>query len=258
MAAVALALVRRWAMDWLNSHDPAVLPEILANDYVLRIGGVELTGLADYREATLGQLRQFPGLVLTVHDVLSDGERAAVRFTEHGASLRHEGRVAAWRGIALFRGDGERLTQTWAEEDYAARRRQLADGRPDPVEPPHVAPWDVRTGGRDKDAEEVVRRWLSAGQLWSPGVAADDRAAGVEGPDQLLTVHATEVDELFSAGPGVAFHVTQLGRRHSDGTSAALRAAGLVKVGGGEVVGGHVVRDRLGLQRPPNLLRTGR
>lgn len=252
MVGQPLALVRRWAVDWLNSHDPAVLPDILADGYVLRIGGVELAGLDAYREATIAALRQFPGLVLTVHDILSDGDRAAVRFTEHGASLRHECRVAAWRGIALFRGDGERLTQTYAEEDYAARRRQLGDGQPDPLEPPHVAPWDVTMQDSDGAAERTVRTWLDEGTLWASGCHVDDRAPE-DGPDRLMEVDRTEVDELFSAGPRVAFHVTQHGRRHNDGATAVLRSAGLVEVIDGIVVGGHVVRDRLGLLRPPTV-----
>lgn len=253
MAADILGLVRRWAIDWLGSHDPSVLPEILNERYVLHIGGHDLIGRDTYRAATLDQLRRFPGLVLTVHDVMSNGARAAVRFTEHGTSLRHDRRAAAWRGIAMFRADDHRLVETYAEEDYLARRRQLSAGQPDPIEAPHVAPWDVMAQVGDEAGEESVRAWLAGGTLWASGTQLDDLAAGEREGQALLEVDRTEVDDLFSAGGRVAFHVTQHGRRHLDGATGVLRAAGLVEVLGGTVMAGHVVRDRLGLLRPPTV-----
>ncbi len=97
----------------------------------MHIGDVELDGLEAYVPATVGQLEQFPGLQLTVHDLAFTEDRLVLHFTEHGASARHDLRAAAWTGVALFAWDGERLTENWTQEDYAARRRQLADGVPD-------------------------------------------------------------------------------------------------------------------------------
>lgn len=244
MTDTILPLVRRWAVDWLNGHDPSACETLMAPDYALRIGTFDLTTREAYVDATVGQLAQFPGLVLTVHEVLTNGTQAALRFSEHGASTRHDGRTAAWTGVVLFEGDGARLVRTWAEEDYAARRRQLASGVPDPVGPPAVAPWDTLPEPADPGAEEVVRAWLRSGLTPMDGVLWDDAAHDDAGP--ALRGEQGEVDVVMSAGTRVAFH----GRVHggaTDGTGAGatIDVAGLVEVRDGRVSGGAVVSDRL-------------
>lgn len=245
MSAI-LPLVRRWAVDWLSSHDPSVLGALVTDDYELRIGGLQLEGRSTYRDAVLGQLRQFPGLVLTVHDVIGTGDRAAVRFTEHGASKVHDGRIAAWGGIALFRATDGRLAATFAEEDYTARRRQLRSGTPDAVEAPHPAPWDIQEAPRSPEAEAVVADWIAAGMPAVEGVLLDDQVHGQQ-VAPLTLGGPPLVDELFSAGSRVAFHVTPV----DGGETTGAAVAGIVDVEDGKVTSGRLVRDRLGAERRP-------
>jgi predicted ester cyclase len=253
------ALARRFVIDWLDRADADVPPQIMVPGYQVHIGDVELDGLAAYVPATVGQLEQFPGLQLTVHDLVHTGDRLAMHFTEHGASLRHDLRGAAWTGVALFRWDGDRLTENWTQEDYAARRRQLADGQPDIVGAPMVAPWTVPPAAPDPAAEEVVRAWLATAVPGTDGVRWDD---GRDGP--LIAPADVQVAELFSAGGQVAFAATQLGASLGVGTLSAavaegpvrLGLAGLVSVADGCITNGVVVSDRLGLLRSQN--RRGR
>jgi len=257
-------LVRRWAVDWLSSHDPAACELILEPDYMLHIGGLTLRGREEYVQATMGQLSLFPGLMVTVHDVISSGERAAIRFTEHGSSTRHDGRPAAWTGIALHEWSGNRLTATYAEEDYLSRKRQLDVGSCDPIQAPAPAPWDAPAVGADPEAEAVVRAWLRQGRLTNVGETSDDRPGEPARP--LLETHAVETDALFSAGNRVAFHAVQRGHYLGglDGTDAAvgtpasLALAGMVTVQDGKIVTGRLVRDRLGTQRALNAATSSR
>ena len=94
-----------------------------------------------------------------------------------------------------------------------------------------------------------MRGWLAAGDL--TGVTVDD---GHPAP-RLVAATRTDVSVLFSAGPLVAFHAAQHGpltgedpRFAGDG-EAMLHLAGVVRVAGGQVTGGRVIRDRLGLLR---------
>lgn len=239
-----LPLVRRWAVGWLNGHDPSVSEQILAEDYRLRIGTFELARRDAYVEATVGQLSQFPGLVLTVHEVLTNGTQAALRFSEHGVSLRHEGRAAAWTGVVLFEGDGSRLVRAWAEEDYAARKRQLASGIPDPVGAPAVAPWDTVAEAPDPAAEAVVRTWLLAGLPPVEGVLWDDADLDDAGPALIAT--EGEVDVVMSAGTRVAFHGRITGAAADGvGGQATMDVGGMVTVSAGAIAEGVVVSDRL-------------
>jgi hypothetical protein len=247
-------LAQRFTIDWLDRADGAVPPQIMTPDYQVHIGGIDLDGLEAYAPATLGQLTQFPGLQLTVHDLVTTGDRLAIHFSEHGASARHEMRAATWNGVALFRWDGERLTENWTQEDYASRRRQLADGQPDVVGSPMVAPWTVRPAEPDPAAEDVVRGWLAAAGPGTDDVRWDD---GRDGP--LVAPDAVEVAEIFSAGSQVAFAASQTGRLLSGPSGGPkdvgadepvrLGLAGIVAVTGGAVTGGVVISDRLGLMR---------
>ncbi len=210
---------------------------------------------------TLQQLGRYPGLVVTTHELVASGDRVAIVLSEHGASVRLAGRAAAWSGVALFRSDGERLTHCWSEEDYDGRRRQLDTGACDPVAAPAAAPWDVVPQPPDPAAEDAVRRWLAGPDLRSAPVVCDDEATG-QPAERLLDVGSVEVHELWSAGDRVAFSGVQAGRYLGGlddlddrvGTDCRLNLAGLVQVTGGAVVGGRVVRDRLGLAR---VLRAG-
>lgn len=250
------ALMRRFTVDWLDRADARVPPQIMAPGYTIHIAGVEMTGRDAYLEATSGQLARFPGLTVTVHDALyTDDGRAALRFTEHGASVR--GGAAAWRGIGLFRAEDGVLVHNACEEDYLGRRRQLRSGTPDPVDPPMVAPWTAPVAAADPEAEKAVRAWLSGGGPTGaePGLVLDDGPPGAV----LLEVGSCVVGELLAAGRRVAFHVEQRGRYAGGlpdvdvdagpGAEVAMGAAGIVDVGPDGALTGHVVRDRLSLRR---------
>jgi predicted ester cyclase len=244
-----LPLVRRWAVDWLGSHDPIACDDLLVPDYVLRIGTHEFTDRESYVAATVGQLALFPGLVLTVHEVITDGNRAALRFTEHGASTRHAGRAAAWTGIVMFESDGTRLVRTWAEEDYHARRRQLASGESDAVGAPAVAPWDSVAYPPCEPAERVVVSWVEAGMPGKDGVVRDDEHL-VPSYEPVFKGESGKVDMLLSVGTRVAFHATVRGRAvNGSDRFGEVGVAGLVTVTEGAIVCGNVVTDRLGAIR---------
>jgi predicted ester cyclase len=250
MAEPFVALMRRYCIDYTARHDLSVCDDIMVPGYTLHMGVHDLAGRDEfYKPAAAAQFRQFPGLCLTVNEIICSGDRLAMRFTEHGASARHDGARASWGGVGLYRWDGQRLLENHVEQDYLARRRQLADGHPDPVEAPAVAPWDTRAVPADPAAEEAVRAWLAAGDL--AGATVDDG----RGPHRLITPARTEIGVLFSAGPRVAFHAVQQGplaggdpRFAGDG-EAMLHLAGVVGVTGAQVTSGRVIRDRLGLLR---------
>jgi len=252
-----VGLMRRFCVDWLDRADPAVPREIMAAEYAILIGGHTLAGRdAEYVPGTLAQLRRFPGLLITVHELVTTVEQVAMRFTEHGPSAADGGQAAAWSGIGLFWWDGARLTRNVTEEDYHSRRRQLAQRRSDPVEAPAPAPWAATPEATDPAAEKAVRAWLEGGDLANDGlVLLDDGWAGQPTPP-LLDVRSVRVDELFSAGARVAFQVVQAGRYlgglpdtdGAGGREAEVSAVGMVSVVDGRI-SGRVVRDRVGLRR---------
>jgi hypothetical protein len=252
-------LLRGFATDFLSSHDLSVVPRIMCPDYCLSIGGHLLNGRDDeYLPPTAAQLDQFPGLNVTVHDVVLGENALAMQFTEHGASRQHGGRGAAWRGITLFETDGERLWRGWAEEDYFARKRQLASGICDSVDAPHSMPWDAKQGSPNIAAEELARQWLGQFDQVVRFPCAKWMTSDGPQPEDLIVVESTDIDALFSAGDRIAFHLQHQGayrggfddvKTISGGQSITLRAAGLLTVRNGEVVHARITWDRLGLHR---------
>ena len=248
-----VSLVRRWALGWVTLGDTEVAETILSPEYRIRISGTVLDGRVAYIAGGLGQIERFAGWSMTVHDLVCTGDRAAVRFTLSGADSQRKLRTAAWSGVAMFRWDGRWLTECFAEEDYFSRRRQLADGRCDAIDSPAPAPWNASVQGADPAAEAAVSTWLQTGRF--DGAAVDDELPGSSSP--LIEEPALELHELFSAGDRVAFHGRVSGAysggldgsRAPAGAPAAYDVAGLVRVAGGAVAGGQVVRDRLGMLR---------
>lgn len=245
--------LRTYAFAYTATHDFAVSDRIMADDYVLHMGPLAIRGRhEEYQPATQRQYEQFPGLGFTVHRFVSNGERAAFHFTEHGLSVR-AGREAAWQGISLYRWNHEVLTECRVEQDYYSRRRQLADGIPEEVLPPARDPWTGSDHPADHVTEARVRAWL-AGPEWrsDPGVRHDD---GSERP--VIEKQTTEVLDLFSARNTVAFHAVVRGSYAGGlatddgllGREADLYVSGIVDVDPQGSVTGAVVTDRLSMLR---------
>lgn len=259
-------LLRGFATDFLTSHDIAEARRIMAPGYTLNIGGHVFAGRDEqYIPATAAQLDLFPGLVVTVHDVVLAPGWAAMRFTEHGVTAAGPGHAAAWGGITLFRFEDEQLGEGWAEEDYFARKRELKSGQCDAVLPPMPAPWDQPCEDPDPVTEDAVRKWLA---LPENLLSAPVEQVRVGAPDfaDLIAPSQIAVSALFSAGSRAAFHATVTGTYRGGfanvatelaGVDIRLRVAGIADVVGGEVYRVQLSADRLGLNRDLLGRRTG-
>ncbi len=251
-------LLRGFATDFLTSHDVSAVPIIMDPAYALSIGGFLLDGRDDsYLPATAAQLELFPGLCVTVHDVVLGPDHVAMRFTEHGISEKQPGHAAAWGGVTLFRIENGRLRQGWAEEDYFARKRQLKSGVCDAIRPPHPCPWDMPCLAPDAATDAAARAWLGDPAAPIAGSVEEICVEGARFAD-LITPTSVTINQLFSAGDRAAFHVDLAGSyaggfadidRTRIGDPVVLRLAGMLTVRDGAVTGVQVSADRLGFHR---------
>lgn len=250
-------LLRGFAVEFLSAQQWSSLERVMAPGYRLNVGGFVLEGRdTAYRAAMIPQFQQFPGLCVTLHDVLLGERHLAIRFTEHGASLRDGGLRAAWQGVALFRAENGRLVEGWAEEDYFSRKRQLRSGVCDCIESPHPAPFDQRALPADADTEARARAWLADPRAVE-ALMADPAAQDGADPLRDFLIERTEVDVLFAAGARAAFHATFRGGLRAapdagggrEKRPAVLRAAGIVTMRAGLPCDARIVFDRLGFTR---------
>jgi SnoaL-like domain len=246
-----LALMRAYAYAYTSNHDFDVLPAIMIEEYELRMGPHRIVGRdSSYREATQRQFDQFPGLGFTVHDLVTNGERVALRFSEHGHSLFHHA-DSAWGGVSLYRWDGSRLASCVVEQDYFSRRRQLSVGAGNLVESPAIDPWTVTIEASSAANEDAVRTWVREGGIDSSDIGTLDDEWCAPAERYVFDIRETVIDDIFSAGNRVAFHVTQSGSLVSgSGVSApspqshTRHAAGIADVFSGSV-SARIITDRI-------------
>lgn len=255
--------LRRYCFAYTASHDPSVCDDIMVEDYALHMGEFEIRGRdRNYKPAAEKQYRQFPGLGMSVHDLLVTAERAALHFSEYGRSVL-TGTTAAWSGISLYHWDGDRLTDCRVEQDYYSRRRQLRQGVPNAIDAPAHDPWTGPVEQPDHQVELATREWLAAGGLFtlSEGSMDDEPAAA---PARIaLDAPDIEILDCFAGAARAAFHVTATGRitawpgaaADATGSRATVYYTGIARVRDGEVTSARVISDRLAVERRAGAVR---
>ena len=258
-----VALMRRYCIDYTNSHDLTLYDEIMEPDYVVHIGGRTLERDTSYASSVAKLFEMAPGLGLVVHELVLNGDRLCMYFSEHGAMPGPDGpALACWRGFGLYKWNGKRLTENFVEQDYGAMQDQLSGGRPHSLIPPHLDPWTTTVPvPPDPRSDAVVREWLAAGELTDAAhVEIDDMREGTA-HSPVLDVDRVVVNDLFSAGANVPFHATFQGsvrgglgpqaERHL-GATASLEVAGIARVADGTVSSVQAVTSRMQLLQDLN------
>lgn len=256
--AAFVQLMKIYVVDYTNSHDQTQTVRIMDPDYTLRMGSSVVAGRdTHYANATRRQMDQFPGLCLTVHEIYTSADRLVMRFSEHGASVRHQGAHAAWGGIGLYRWNGSRLKTNMVEQDYFSRAQQLASGVPRALEPPAISPWDTQASQLDAHSEDLARNFIFGGRIALSREVQCDDAQGASAAPVIVKQESVTVNDLFSCGTVVAFHLSQHGTLLEDfaeraadiGRTVTLHMAGILHIANDRVVAGRIIRNRLELRR---------
>lgn len=250
-----VALMRRYCIDYTNSHDQSICPDLMEPDYVVHINGLALVRSTTYAQAVRQIFDAAPGLGIVVHEFVLNGDRLCMHFSEHAAMPAGKSRaLACWRGVGLYKWNGRRLTENYVEQDYFAMRAQTVSGRAHPLIPPHIDPWTTTEPvPADPEAEQTVRAWLEKGNLAdAPLHEIDDERTGAA-YESVLDPERVVINDLFSASDDVPFHITIHGSYRGGlgagseplaGTRAALHAAGIARVADGAVASVSAVTAR--------------
>lgn len=254
-----VALMRTYCIDYTNSHDLSLYDQIMEPDYVVNINGMALRRDTTYASSVEQLFAQAPGLGLVVHELVLNGDRLCMYFSEHASMPARDGRsLACWRGIGLYKWNGNRLTENFVEQDYLAMQQQLRSGEPHPLTPPHLDPWTTTEPvAPDAVAEAAVLAWLERGDLTDARhVEVDDMRTGAA-HEPVLDVEELTVNDVFSAGGSVPFHATfhgayrgGLGQRADQhvGAASSLDVVGIARVVDGTVDRVDAITGRMRLQ----------
>jgi steroid delta-isomerase-like uncharacterized protein len=136
------ALVRRYCEEAWNKHNPAVVDQIYATDFVDRspdIPGIPHTrdGLKQFMGV---YLRAFPDANMTIEDQLVEGDRVVTRWTGRGTQtgqfmeMPPSGKKVAVPGVQIDRFSGGKIVEEWTLFDQLGMLQQLG-AIPAPAQP---------------------------------------------------------------------------------------------------------------------------
>jgi len=126
------ALMRHW-IDESNKGNAAalaVIDEICAPNIIVH-GIAESTGLENYKRFVGEAHSAFPDICLTLHDMVVEGDKIAIRFTETGT---HKGafmgipptnKKVTIRGVEIDRIVGGKVVEIWSGLDVLGLMQQL-------------------------------------------------------------------------------------------------------------------------------------
>lgn len=122
--------------DVTNTHDPDLISEtideIVDPDVVIRTPlPVESTGAAALKEVFARLHGVFPDLVVTVEDMVAEGDKVAGRNSVSGThrgeymGISPTGKSVTYNEIFVFRFEGGRIAETWGVVDVFSQLKQL-------------------------------------------------------------------------------------------------------------------------------------
>lgn len=126
------ALIRAHYDASVNAYDPAAIDRQLAADYFDHASGQRMgpEGAKRHLEALHAA---FPDLHVTLHDMVAEGDRVAVRAEWRGThqglfmGIAATGRVIQFGGMVFWRVADGKITDRWAYLDALSMRQQLMD-----------------------------------------------------------------------------------------------------------------------------------
>ena len=128
------ALVHRHIEQWFNRGDWTICQSTLADDYTAYYGaeGKANVGRDHYVRVCSFLRRSFPDVNITIEDLVVEGDKIVMRYTERGTltgepflGIGTEGQAYAKPGTTVYRVVGGRLAESWGVEDTLGWFRQL-------------------------------------------------------------------------------------------------------------------------------------
>lgn len=133
--------LHRWFEEVWNQGKTETIREMLTEETVHHgltgPGGEPVKGIAAFEEFHQEFLTAFPDLHIDIHDVVTEGDRIAARYTVAATNSGPlQGRAATGKkveftgsGVCIFR-DGK-FDEVWNEVDFSKMEYDLADDTPD-------------------------------------------------------------------------------------------------------------------------------
>lgn len=130
------AVARRLFTEVWSEGKLNVLDEILTSDFRTRAGSQEIHGPEGFKQFVSTFRTAFPDFRVTVEDQIAEGDRVVSRWTAMGThrgafrGISPTGNPVKIAGITIFKIEGGRIAQGWAQFDAVGLMQQLGAGLP--------------------------------------------------------------------------------------------------------------------------------
>jgi steroid delta-isomerase-like uncharacterized protein len=124
-------VARRLLEEAFNRGNLDVIGELIHPDLVYHAPDGDIRGLEGARQLVIGMRSDFPDFHVAVEDVLAEGDKVVVRFTDSGTYQGHEfgvtamGKQVTWTGVDIFRVADGKIIEGWGVGDMLGLMRQL-------------------------------------------------------------------------------------------------------------------------------------
>jgi steroid delta-isomerase-like uncharacterized protein len=128
--AANIEIIRKLYDQVLNQNKPELLPALLSEDIVLHTA-TEERGIAAYQALTDRLRVAFAEMHFTIHDLIASGDRVAVRWSMNAkhngplAGIPATGKRVEQRANVIYRMEGGKIAEGWAQMDQVGMLRQL-------------------------------------------------------------------------------------------------------------------------------------
>ena len=125
------ALVRRVNEEGLNQHNPALVNELCAPDFVFHNASRTIQGLQAYQQFLSKFFTAFPDAHFTIEDMIAEGDNVVARYTLRGT---HQGnfmgipptdKQITVTGIEIFHFANGKAVEEWVNGDDLGLLQQL-------------------------------------------------------------------------------------------------------------------------------------
>ncbi len=126
------ALARRFFDEVWTAGRYEAVDELVATDHVHHISGEDIGGPEQVKAMAREMREGFPDLAFTLEDVVSAGDKVAVRWTARGtndgrfAGQAATGRRVEWTGIDLIHFADGQIVELWGNNDAMGLWDQLS------------------------------------------------------------------------------------------------------------------------------------
>ncbi len=126
------SIVRRWVEEGWNKHNPAVVDQLYAPDYVQHEPPPETVNSSDALKQYVSMfLTAFPDLQLTIEDLIAEGDKVVWRLNSKGThqglfmGIPATGKTAVVAGAVIFRLENSRIVEGWVNIGALGLLQQL-------------------------------------------------------------------------------------------------------------------------------------